>query len=122
MPQASSARILCAGSLWAVVGRPLTHVCFGRGCAAGAGAPGGSGLARGVVSVTHPTAGCLQSIPSGPHAMQADAARLRGRPHGMLRARVVLDRAAAWTRLGVRVARGRQPRGQRRGWREWAGG
>jgi hypothetical protein len=32
-------------------------------------------------------------------------ARLRGRPHRMLRARVVLDRAAAWTRLGVRVAR-----------------
>ena len=62
-------------------------------------------MARGVVSVTHPTAGCLQSIPIGPHAMQADAARLRGRPHGMLRARVVLDRAAAWTRLGVRVAR-----------------
>jgi hypothetical protein len=28
----------------------------------------------------------------------------------MLRARVVLDRAAAWTRLGVHVARGRQPR------------
>ena len=45
-----------------------------------------------------------------------------GRPHGMLRARVVLDRAAAWTRLGVHVARGRQPRGQRRGWREWAEG
>ena len=35
----------------------------------------------------------------------------------MLCARVVLDRAAAWTRLGVRVTRGRQPRRQRRGWR-----
>jgi hypothetical protein len=30
------------------------------------------------------------------------------RPHRVLRARVVLDRAATWTRLGVRLARDRQ--------------
>ena len=47
--------------------------------------------------------------------MEAGTARLRGRPHKMLRTRVVLDRAAAWTRLGVRVTRDWQPRKQRRG-------
>ena len=39
---ASSARICCAGTLWAIVGRPLTHIYFGRGCAAREGAPGGA--------------------------------------------------------------------------------
>jgi hypothetical protein len=69
-------------------------------------------------TTARPTAGRFRSIPRDPHAMEAGAARLRGRPHRMLRARVVLDRAATWTRLGVRVARDRRPRGQRRGWRE----
>jgi hypothetical protein len=34
----------------------------------------------------------------------------------MLRAHVAFDCATAWTRLGVRVARGRRPRRRRRGW------
>ena len=83
---------------------------------------GGRWSAHGDVAAARPTAGRLQSIPSDPHVMQVGAARLRGRPHGMLRARVVLDRAAAWTRLGVHVARGLQPQGHRRGWREWVEG
>ena len=41
---------------------------------------------------------------------------LRGRPHNVLRARVVFDCVASWTRLGVRVARGRRPRRRRWGW------
>jgi hypothetical protein len=41
--------------------------------------------------------------------MEAGTARLRGRPHSMLRKRVVFDRAAAWTRLGVRVTRRAAP-------------
>jgi hypothetical protein len=45
----------------------------------------------------------------GPHVMQAVAAQLRGRPHGMLRTRVVLDRTDVWTPLGVHVSRGLQP-------------
>ena len=40
----------------------------------------------------------------------------------MLRARVVFDCAAAWTRLGVRVTRGRRPRRRRRGWLAWLRG
>ena len=68
------------------------------------------------------TAGRFQSIPRDPHAMEAGTARLRGRPHSVLRARVVFDCAAAWTRLGVRVARGRQPRRRRRGWLACAAG
>ena len=75
------------------------------GCAEGA---------HGVVATARPTTRRLQSIPCDPHAMEAGTARLRGRPHRMLRARVVLDRSAAWTRLGVHVARGLQPRGQLR--------
>jgi len=58
----------------------------------------------------HPTAGRFQSIASDPYAMEAGTALLRGRPHSVLRARVVFDCAAAltvtWTRLGVRVALG----------------
>ena len=50
-------------------------------------------------------------------ALEAGTARLRGRPHRMMHKRVVLDRAAPWARLGVRVTRGRQPRRQRRDWR-----
>jgi len=38
--------------------------------------------------------------------MEAVTARLWGRPHSVLRARVVFDCTAAWTRLGVRVSRG----------------
>ena len=41
MRPASSARLRCAGTLWAVAGRPLTHIYFGRECAARAGAPRG---------------------------------------------------------------------------------
>jgi len=54
--------------------------------------------------------------------MEAGTARLWGRPHSMLRTRVVFDCAAAWTRLGVRVTRGRRPRRQRRGWLVCAAG
>jgi len=50
-------------------------------------------------------------------ALEAGTARLRGRPHRMMHKRVVLDRAAPWARLGVRVTRGRQPGRQRRDWR-----
>ncbi len=50
-------------------------------------------------------------------ALEAGTARLRGRPHRMMHKRVVLDRAAPWARLGVRVTRSRQPRRQRRDWR-----
>ena len=57
----------------------------------------------------------LPEYPRDPHAMQADA-QLQGRPHSVLRAHVVFDCAAAWTRLGVRVPRGRAPRRRRRGW------
>jgi hypothetical protein len=35
--------------------------------------------------------------------MDAGTTQLQGHPNRMLCARVVLDRAAAWTRLGVRV-------------------
>ena len=62
------------------------------------------------------------SLPAIRHAMQAGAARLRGRPHSMLLTRVVFDFAAAWTRLGVRVTRGRRPRRRRRGWLACAAG
>ncbi len=116
MRPASSARLRCAGTLWAVAGRPLTHIYFGRECAARAGAPGGRWSAHGVVAAARPTAGRLQSIPRDPHAMEAGTARLRARPHSILRTRVLFDCAAAWTRLGVRVTRGRQPRRQRRDW------
>ena len=54
-----------------------------------------------------------------PHAMGVHA-RLRGRSQRMLRVHVELDRSAAWTRLGVRLAQDRQPRGRRREGREWA--
>jgi len=67
-------------------------------------------------AAARPTTGRFQSIPRDPHAMEAGTARLRGRQHRMLRTRVVFDCAADWTRLGVRVTRGRQPRRQRRGW------
>ena len=40
----------------------------------------------------------------------------------MLRAHVAFDCATAWARLGVRVARGRRPRGRRRGWLASAAG
>jgi hypothetical protein len=54
MRPASSARLRCAGKLWAVVGRPLMHDYFGRGCAARAGARG-RGSAHGVVAPERPT-------------------------------------------------------------------
>ena len=79
----------------------------------------GRGSAHGVVATACPTAGRLQIIPHDPHAMGAGTTRLRERPHRVLRARVVLDRAAAWMRLGVCLARGRQSQGRRRGGREW---
>jgi len=66
----------------------------GRGCAARAGAPRGRGSAHGVVATARPTTRRLQSIPRHPHAMESGTARLRGRPHRMLRTRVVLGRAA----------------------------
>ena len=50
----------------------------------------------------------LPEYPRDPHAIQATAL-LRGRPHSVLRAHVVFDCAAAWTRLGVRVPLGRGP-------------
>jgi len=78
------------------------------------GAPRGRGSAHGVVATARPTTRRLLSIPRDPHVIEAGTGRLRGRPHRMLRARVVLDRSAAWTRLGVHVARGLQPRGQLR--------
>jgi hypothetical protein len=59
------------------------------------GAPRGRGSANSVVATARPEAGRLHSIPRDQHAMGAGTARLRGRPHGMLRARVVLGRAAA---------------------------
>jgi hypothetical protein len=68
----------------------------------------------------HPTAGLFQSILHDPHVMEAGTARLRGRPQSVLCARVVFDCAAAWTRVGVRVSRGRQPWGQQLVWRGWA--
>ena len=46
-------------------------------------------------------------FPRDPHALGVGTARLRGRTHRVLRARVVFDCAAAWARLGVRVTRGR---------------
>ena len=58
-------------------------------------------------------------FPRDPHALGVDTARLRGRPLRVLHTHVELDRAAAWTRMSVRLARGRQPRGRRRGGREW---
>jgi hypothetical protein len=67
-------------------------------------------------AAARPTTRRFQSIPRDPHAMEAGTARLRGRPHRMLRTRVVLDCAAAWTRLDVRVTRGRRPRRRRREW------
>ena len=45
-----------------------------------------------------------------------------GTPHSILRTRVLFDCAAAWTRLGVRVTRGRRPRRRRRGWLACAAG
>ena len=60
-------------------------------------------------AAARPTARRFQRIPGDPHAMEAGTARLRGRPHSMLRRRVVFDCAAAWTRPGVRVTRGRRP-------------
>ena len=47
---------------------------------------------------------------------QADSPT-RVSPGGRRRSVLVLERAVAWTRLGVRVTRGRQPRRQQRGWR-----
>jgi hypothetical protein len=71
-------------------------------------------------------------------ARQQDASRVSLRPacdggaltkshgcgdaHSVLRARVMFDYAAAWTRLGMRVARGRRPRRWRRGWLTCAAG
>ena len=46
-----------------------------------------------------------------PHALGVHHARLRGRSQRMLRVHVEFDRSAAWTRLGVRLAQDRQPRG-----------
>ena len=46
-----------------------------------------------------------------PHALGVHHAGLRGRSQRMLRVHVELDRSAAWTRLGVRLAQDRQPRG-----------
>ena len=46
-------------------------------------------------AAARPTTRRFQSIPRDPHAMEAGTARLRGRPHRMLRTRVVLDCAAA---------------------------
>ena len=47
-----------------------------------------------------------------PHDLGVDTARLRGCSQRMLRAHVELDRSAAWTRLGVRLAQDRQTRGR----------
>jgi len=47
-----------------------------------------------------------------PHALGVHHARLRGRSQRMLRVHVELDRSAAWTRLGVRLAQDRQTRGR----------
>ena len=46
-----------------------------------------------------------------PHALGVHHARLRGHSQRMLRVHVEFDRSAAWTRLGVRLAQDRQPRG-----------
>ena len=46
-----------------------------------------------------------------PHALGVHHARLRGRSQRMLRVHVEFNRSAAWTRLGVRLAQDRQPRG-----------
>jgi hypothetical protein len=73
-------------------------------------------------AAARPTARRFQSIPRDPHAMEAGTARLRARPHSILRTRVLFDCAAAWTRLGVRVTRGRRPRRRRRGWLACAAG
>ena len=61
-------------------------------------------------------------FPHDPHVMGVGTARLRGRPHRVLRTHVELDRAAAWTRMSVRLERDRQPQGRRRGGREWSEG
>ena len=73
--------------------------------------------ALGATAEARPTTRRFQSIPSDPYAMEAGISRLRGRPHRMLHTRVVLDRAADWTRLGVRMTRSRQPRRQQQDWR-----
>ena len=73
-------------------------------------------------AAARPTARRFQRIPGDPHAMEAGTARLRARPHSILRTRVLFDCAAAWTRLGVRVTRGRRPRRRRRGWLACAAG
>jgi hypothetical protein len=73
-------------------------------------------------AAARPTARRFQSIPRDPHAMEAGTARLRALPHSILRTRVLFDCAAAWTRLGVRVTRGRRPRRRRRGWLACAAG
>jgi len=62
-------------------------------------------------AAARPTARRFQRIPGDPHAMEAGTARLRGRPHSMLRKRVVFDRAAAWTcGTGPAAARAAEPR------------
>ena len=104
----AAVRLLGSASLRGdAVGRRGAQIYFGRGCAVRAGAPRGRGSARGVAARgstdersaaankhQSPTTRRFQSIPRDPHAMEAGTARLRGRPHRMLRARVVLDRAA----------------------------
>jgi hypothetical protein len=67
-------------------------------------------------AAARPTAGSFQSIPRNPHTMEAGTAWLRGRPHSVMRARVVFDCTAPWTLLGLHVARGRRSRRRRRGW------
>ncbi len=61
-------------------------------------------------------------FPRDPHALGVGTAKLRGRPHRVLCTHVELDRAAAWTRMSVRLTLDRQPRGRRRDGREWAEG
>jgi hypothetical protein len=46
-----------------------------------------------------------------PHALGVHHTRLRGRSQRMLCVHVEFDRSAAWTRLSVRLAQDRQPRG-----------
>ncbi len=81
MRPASSARLRCAGKLWAVVGRPLMRVYFGRGCAAREGAPRGSWSTHIVVATACPTTGHLQR--QGRRRRRRSACRGRDNGYGL---------------------------------------
>ena len=91
-----------------VNGRDATRLTLGSNSLRGdaVGSRGASSHARLFWAGMRGESGCAEGARVGARRRRNGASD--SRPHRVLRARVVLDRAATWTRLGVRLARDRQ--------------